>query len=127
MKIEFYQNFSTTLSKLQEFLSEEIKTDRDRAGLIQGFEFTFEQCWKAIQKKSGEEGVQVVSPKQAFSNALGRGWISQDEESIWLDMIKDRNLTSHTYKEALALEIEQSIKDIYEPAFVKILEKMKRD
>jgi nucleotidyltransferase substrate binding protein (TIGR01987 family) len=32
-----------------------------------------------------------------------QGWI--DDETAWLNMLKDRNLTSHTYVQELALEI----------------------
>ncbi len=125
MKVEFYHNFEITLKKLHQFSNQEIKDDLDKAGLIQGFEFTFEQCWKAIQKKGREDGLQINSPKQAFSEALSWGWIPRDKEQDWLEMIKDRNLTSHTYREELALEIISKIKNNYLSAFTYLLDQMK--
>ena len=124
MSLKFYSNFEIALNKLNQFVSQEIKDDLDRAGLIQGFEFTFEQCWKAVQKKAKEEGVDVNSPKQAFSTLLSWGWISPSDENLWLEMIKDRNLTSHTYREEMSLNVSKNIIEIYTPAFNIVLGKM---
>ena len=44
------ENYEKALKKLHEFLSEPIVNDRDRAGIIKAFEFTFELSWKTIQK-----------------------------------------------------------------------------
>ncbi len=38
-------NFAKALARLREFAALPIANDRDRAGVIQAFEFTFEQCW----------------------------------------------------------------------------------
>jgi len=51
MSFKFYQNYEVAFNKLNQFAKQELKDDLDKAGLIQGFEFTFEQCWKAIQKR----------------------------------------------------------------------------
>ena len=106
-------NFEKTLLQLKSFLSSPIVDDRDRAGIIQAFEFTFEQCWKAIQKISQANGVQVGSPKQAFSAAIQSGWIKASDEDQWLKMIEDRNLTSHTYKMEIAADILSRIQTNY--------------
>lgn len=45
-----HENFSKALAKLREFVAMPIENERDRAGVIQAFEFTFEQCWKAFQR-----------------------------------------------------------------------------
>jgi hypothetical protein len=39
-----HENFGKALAKLKEFVAAPIVTERDRAGIIQAFEFTFEQC-----------------------------------------------------------------------------------
>ena len=38
-----------------------------------------------------------------MSQAYAAHWLA--DETVWLSMLKDRNLTSHTYKEDLAVEI----------------------
>ena len=95
------QNFIQALEQLKIFCQMPIQNDRDRAGIIQAFEFTFEQSWKAIQKKAIHQGVEIASPKQAYMFAIQIAWIPKEYEMIWIELIKDRNLTSHTYKKEL--------------------------
>lgn len=80
---------------------------------IHCFEFTIELFWKALKKKlSDEYNTESFGPKQVMQYAYGKKLIT--DEQIWIDMLNDRNLTSHTYKEALANQIYQNIK-IYTP------------
>ncbi len=94
------------------------------AAVIQAFEFTFEQCWKSIQKQAGQEGLSIASPKKALEWAMTTGWLSQSDESEWLKMLDDRNLTSHTYKQAIAREVSERVRNSYMGQFEKILQKM---
>ncbi|MGZ3747846.1 MAG: HI0074 family nucleotidyltransferase substrate-binding subunit [Pseudobdellovibrionaceae bacterium] len=118
-------NFEKTLKQLKSFVSLPIQNDRDKAGIIQAFEYTFEQCWKSIQKKAGHEGVQIASPKRAFMFAFQNGWIKNEAEGTWLQMIEDRNLTSHTYKEDVAKEILNRIIGKYISCFDGLLGHLK--
>ena len=79
------------------------KTEWTRDAAIQRFEFTFELAWKAIAKAAQREGVSALSPREALRAALRLGWIADD--TAWMDMLQDRNRTSHTYSEATAEEI----------------------
>ena len=119
------ENFQKTLKQLNAYLVKPVTDDRDRAGIIQAFEFTFEQSWKAIQKISGKMGAQVGTPKQAFTLAIQSGWIDRAEEQLWLRLLEDRNLTSHTYKEDLAKEVLQRIQTHYVAMFENLLEKLR--
>jgi nucleotidyltransferase substrate binding protein (TIGR01987 family) len=74
-----------------------------RDAAIQRFEFCFELAWKAIQAAARLEGQDCTSPRSAFSTAWRNGWIS--DEAAWLDMLDERNKTSHTYREAMAKEV----------------------
>lgn len=104
-------NFSSALTKLEEFLATPITEERDKAGIIQAFEFSFELCWKCIQKIVIDHNKSVGSPKQAFQAAFELGWIKEDEQKDWLDMVNDRNLTSHTYKQAIADQVLNRIRE----------------
>ncbi len=117
-------NFRKTLTQLKAFAALPILNDRDKAGIIQAFEFTFEQCWKSLQKRAGKEGVETASPRQAFMFAFQNAWITKDKEAIWLKMLDDRNLTSHTYKEDVAKNVLDRILKDYITGFDTILTKL---
>jgi nucleotidyltransferase substrate binding protein (TIGR01987 family) len=106
-------SFGKALSKLHEFTAAPIVTDRDRAGVIQAFEFTFEQCWKALQRIAAAQGIAAASPRQALEAAVRLDLIRADDEDAWLEMLRDRNMTSHLYQEAIAVEIAQRVVDRY--------------
>lgn len=97
------------LDQLQSYVEKPVEDDRDKAGIIQAFEFSFELAWKATQKIAGERGVQVASPKSALGFAMQERWILPEEELSWLKMLEDRNLTSHAYDQELANEIYERI------------------
>jgi len=105
--------FGKALSKLHEFTAAPIANDRDRAGVIQAFEFTFEQCWKAFRRIAAAQGTAAVSPRQALEAAVRLELIRADDEEAWLEMLRDRNMTSHLYQETVALEIAQRVVDRY--------------
>lgn len=119
-------NFEKTLKQLKSFVALPIQNDRDKAGIIQAFEYTFEQCWKSLQKRAGHEGMQTGSPKKAFMFAFQNGMIQKEDETLWLQMIEHRNLTSHTYKEDVATEVLNHIISDYIPSFQKLLEKLRK-
>lgn len=91
--------FETALARFQEVLALP-KSEVVRDAAIQRFEFTVELAWKTVMRFARNEGYEVVSPRQAFRTALKMEWIEDDE--VWMKMIDDRNLTSHTYSETLA-------------------------
>jgi nucleotidyltransferase substrate binding protein (TIGR01987 family) len=70
-------------------------TDRDKAGAIQAFEFTYELAWKTIKRLLEREGVLVRSPREAFREAAALKMISEPE--AWFRFIDARNETVHTY------------------------------
>lgn len=125
MRPDFFKNFDLAFAQLKSFIEQGIKDDLDRAGIIQAFEFTFEQAWKAVQKKAGEEAVSITSPKQAWMWAIERDWILSEKEHLWLEMLKDRNLTTHTYREVVAKQVAKNIVENYSEAFEGLLKKMK--
>jgi nucleotidyltransferase substrate binding protein (TIGR01987 family) len=71
---------------------------------IQRFEFCMELAWKALREVlMRDHGIDSASPKTTLQGAYRLGLI--DDEAAWLAMWRDRNLSSHTYREALAQEI----------------------
>jgi nucleotidyltransferase substrate binding protein (TIGR01987 family) len=107
------ENLGKALLKLREFTATPIIDDRDRAGIIQAFEFTFEQCWKALRQIAMTQGIAAASPRQALEAAVRLQLIRRQDEQAWLDMLHDRNRTSHLYQEAVVVEIAQRVVDRY--------------
>lgn len=84
-----------------------------RDAVIQRFEFTFELAWKVLKEYMSEQGIllNVTFPKSVLKEAYSHEIIRN--EQVWLDMLKSRNLTSHTYDEKTADEIASSVSRYY--------------
>ena len=101
------KNAEAAMARLEAFLTLPVQNERDQAGIIQAFEFTFETCWKLVQKVAMAEGLDAPSPRAAISAGFRMGLC--EPENAWLKMLSDRNLTSHTYKSALAQAIFERV------------------
>lgn len=89
---------------------------------IQRFEFSIELFWKLLKLLLASKGVEVVYPKDILRESFAGKLI--DNEQIWLGMLRDRNLTSHTYNEELAITIYANIKKYY-PVMAATVERLK--
>ena len=90
----------------------------DRAAVIQAFEFTFETFWKAFKKVVEAQGQVAPFPRAAIAGAFQLGVIT--DENTWLDMIRDRNQTSHVYNEEVSTRIYANIISRYVKAFQNV-------
>lgn len=108
-KLVFAQ-LNNALKRLEEVANMPISSHKvEIEATIHCFEFTIELFWKALKKKLLDDyGVDVQGPKPVLQQAYAMKLINNEKK--WLDMMTDRNLTSHTYKEALANQIYHNIK-----------------
>ncbi len=74
-----------------------------RQATIQHFETATELFWKVLKKICVQELFTVNSPRTTLQKSFELNLI--DDEQLWLKMIEDRNLTSHTYNLSLSKEI----------------------
>ena len=80
----------------------------EKQGLIQAFEFTHELAWNVLKDYLESQGLQgVFGSRGATREAFKNGLISDGE--VWMDMIKSRSQTSHTYNEETANQITEAI------------------
>ena len=94
------------LGTLQELLLLAPPSRVERDAAIQRFEYTCEAVWKAAQRYLLEmEGISAGSPKGSIRASREVGFLTDDQATIGLEMIDDRNLTVHTYNEAVAEDI----------------------
>ena len=97
------------LSTLQKALAAP-KDDMSRDAVIQRFEYVFELGWKTLQAACALQGVETRSPKEAIRRAYEQGWM--EDTDPWFRALEARNLTSHTYDEALAESVYQAARKI---------------
>lgn len=112
-------NFISATERLAEAVAEHLAapTDTVRDGVIQRFEFTFELSWKALKEYMKDQGstADLQFPKQVLKEAYAAKLISN--EAVWLEMLSDRNTTSHIYDDKMAARIALNIEKKYLPEF----------
>lgn len=107
-----YQKALNTLSQGIEQHFEKGLSDLEKQGVILGFEFTHELSWKVMQDFLKDQGeTNLYGSKDATRLAFNRGLITNGEG--WMNMITDRNLSSHTYQEEIAEQIFNRIVNDY--------------
>ncbi len=83
-----------------------------KAGIIQFFEMSFELAWKLLKDYLEEQGfTDVQSPKSSLKKAFEIGII--EDGHLWLEMLSDRNLSTHTYDEQKTNALENLIRNQY--------------
>lgn len=109
---ELCSDYSKALRRLEEALNEDVsKGGVVIDGTIQRFEFTFEIAWKLLRGVLGYEGIDVNAPRTAIKEAYAAEFILAGDD--WINMLEDRNKTSHIYDEEQAKKIYDRIKETY--------------
>ncbi len=89
-----------------EALQKPAATRIERDAAIQRFEYTVEALWRVAQRYLEIiEGLSAGSPKGAIRMCRETGLLDEEQTTMALEMIDDRNLTVHTYNEQLAQRI----------------------
>ncbi len=101
------------------------KSDLNKDGVIQRFEFSFELLWKTLKIFLEDKGVDGKTPKDSLKAAFRIGLI--DDEEAFLDMLKDRNKMSHLYDEKESKKIFRRIKKSHLPAILKVLDRLEKE
>ena len=102
---------------------EDDKFDLLKEGLIQRFKYTFELAWKVMQDYLKYQGVNIEGgPRSVIREAFNLNLFKDGK--IWMEMIKSRNSTSHTYNEETANEIFHEVMYAYNEPFLEFRRKM---
>lgn len=108
-RLELAARALASLDQLADLASPSL-IERDAA--IQRFEYTVEACWKAARAVLSQRyGTELASPKPVIRACAHNGLLEEDDARAAMEMIDDRNLTSHTYNEAVAIAIFSRIKN----------------
>jgi nucleotidyltransferase substrate binding protein (TIGR01987 family) len=117
--IQRFCNYSKALGQLSKFIEKKELNELEKQGLIQAFEYTYELAWNTIKdyfENQGETGIH--GSRDAFRLAFRRGLVENGH--AWMDMIKSRTLTTHTYNQEVADAIADAVFNIYYAEFVRL-------
>ncbi|MCX5774540.1 MAG: nucleotidyltransferase substrate binding protein [Fusobacteria bacterium] len=106
-----FDNFERSYVLLKEYLEIHAPSKIERAGGVQYFEICFELSWKMLKDYLEFQGLIVNSPREAIKQSFQNGIIQQGD--IWLKALEDRNLTTHTYDETKASQLDDKIHGEY--------------
>lgn len=120
-----YQKALQTLTEAADLASQRPLSRLEQQGLIQGFEFTHELAWNVMKDYFVYQGNQsITGSRDATREAFNNGLI--EDGLNWMEMIKSRNLSSHTYNIEIAEQIVESILTAYFPLFKMFQQKMQK-
>lgn len=124
--VQRFSNFKKALLRLESG----VKLSQERSlsileaqGLIKAFEFTHELAWKVMKDYIEYQGSDdMMGSRDVTREAFKIGLVSDGDH--WMEMIKDRNQTVHTYNEEVAKDIVDHINNFYYILFKAFEEKM---
>ena len=125
---EKYAYFTDAVARLREALDDygKMPLDSIRDGVIQRFEFCTELAWKTMREYLIDQGyTELNSPKAVVKQAFAFGMIQ--DQAAWIELLNDRNLTSHVYDESTAKLIFNRIEQQHLALFDEALAYMKEE
>ncbi|CAN5249620.1 nucleotidyltransferase substrate binding protein [soil metagenome] len=119
-----FQNFENVLHLLENALLIDTPDISQKAGTIHFFELSFELSWKVMKDYLEDQGfLELRSPRDSIKKAFEVGLIVDGH--TWMEALKNRNLTTHTYDEALADKVVADIRKSYFPILKQFQESLK--
>jgi len=117
-----FANYNKALSNLQGVIDDYRRGDMsivEKVGMIKFFEMVYELAWLTMKDFYEEQGeANIQGSKDAIRIGFRRGLINNGES--WLDMVKSRRLSVHTYDESTANEIAEEISTTYINLFIQL-------
>jgi nucleotidyltransferase substrate binding protein (TIGR01987 family) len=118
-RFDHYRKAFTDLRLAASLAQERDLTDLEMKGVIQTFEFVHELAWKVLKDYLEEHGIiGLIGSKDTIRQSFQKGLIADGE--VWLEMIKARNLTLHTYHSETAKEVARDTLERFYPAFLEL-------
>lgn len=120
-----FSNFNKALIQLQKFIDKGELSELEAQGLVKAFEYTYELAWNTIKdflEFSGQS--DIYGSRDAIRKGFQLGLITDGEG--WMDMLKSRNQTSHTYNEDTARQINNAVVTRYYDLFIRLRTKFEQ-
>ena len=117
-KFDQYVRYLQVLCRAEQ---EDVTNEFIVIGIIDKFYIQFELGWKVLKELLRYEGANQAamgSPREIIKTAYV--YFDFMEESIWLEMLRDRNDTTHIYNEEAAQQLVERILHQYIGVFVSL-------
>jgi nucleotidyltransferase substrate binding protein (TIGR01987 family) len=123
-----FENFSKAFLLLEDALKNgpSALNQLEQEGVIQRFEYTFELAWKTVKDYLKSEGMtfEEVTPRKILKAAYASGFLPDGQ--VWIDMLDQRNLLSHTYDRKDFENATEAIFSKFMPALSELSDKLKK-
>ena len=109
-----FDNFQPAYRRLLQAAAANVAEPADvlyQMALVKVFELSFELSWKVMKDYLDYSGIEAKSPREAIRQAYANGIV--EDGQLWIDMLEDRNLMTHTYDEADAKAAVTQIRQRY--------------
>ena len=117
-RFKHFQKALLQLTKGVELSRQRTLSDIEQQGVIKAFEFTHELAWNVMKDYFEYQGsTSIMGSRDATRLAFQRNMIT--DGAGWMEMIKSRNMTSHTYNQEIADEISQKVITVYFQLFIE--------
>ncbi len=102
-------------------------SDLEKEGVIQRFEYTFELAWKTLKDYLIYSGIifDQITPRAVIKQAFAARII--EDGQIWIEMLEQRNLMSHTYNREIFETVFCSIAERYVGALEQVFRWLKEE
>ncbi len=118
-----FSNYQKALGQLQKFVDKGALSELEEQGLIKAFEYTYELAWTTLKDFLEFQGQSdLFGSRDAIQKAFQLNLIEDGEG--WMDMLKSRNRTSHSYNQETAREISNAVTTVYYALFQKLNKKL---
>lgn len=115
-------NYRSALSVLKEAPTQDLSNEFVTGGIVNKFNLQFELGWKLLKALLSYEGASEAasgSPRDIIKAAYR--YFDFIDENLWLDMLRDRNDTTHIYDETRLHRLVDSVITSYIPEFQRVL------
>lgn len=123
-----FENYQRALGQLHaawQLAAERPLSALEQQGMIQTFEYTYELAWKTLKDVLSYQGfTELISSRDTLREAFRQALVT--DGAAWMQMLQDRNRTSHTDNEATAQEILGRIQSDYVPCFLALQQQLQK-
>lgn len=124
--IQRFSNFKKAFAQLEYIVQKPSLNDIEEQGLIKAFEYTYELGWKVLQDLLKDRGyVDINGPRPVLQQSFQDGYITNGR--AWMEMLKNRNLTTHTYDELTARDVVYEIRNTYYVLFLELRNRLEKE